>query len=70
MAIWFQFNLNRCEQILFITYYYHYALIYPFQLLFAVAKSLPGDFRPAIQKLGNSEDASVYYAACFWTDAW
>ena len=35
-----------------------------------LSRLLLGDFRPAIQKLGNSEDASVYYAACFWTDAW
>lgn len=32
-------------------------------------KSKKGDFRPPIQKLGNSEDASVYYAPFLWTDA-
>ena len=26
--------------------------------------------RPPIQKLGNSEDASVYHAAFLWTDTW
>ena len=65
----FQFNFNRYEQI------WRHIITRHWSLLFnccspSLSLPFPGDFRPPIQKLGNSEDASVYYAPFLWTDTW